>query len=166
MAQLEPTTQKFIDDLEEQGGAPLYELSVKAARKVLNDMQSGYQSPQAKTQDVELDDGLTIRIIKPYRAADDEVLPVVVYIHGGGWILGDEMTHDRLMKQIANGSRTAVVFVNYTRAPEAQYPTQIKQVGQVLEFIAREGEDYALDAGRWLLPGIALVELLQLSLLY
>jgi acetyl esterase len=56
-----------------------------------------------------------------------ELLPVVMYFHGGGWILGDRDTHDRLFREIAVGAEAAVVLVEYERPPEARYPAAIEQ---------------------------------------
>ncbi len=66
-----------------------------------------------------------VRIVKPQGAAG--MLPVVVYMHGGGWVLGNACTHDRLVRELAVGARTAVAFVEYTPAPEAHYPVAIEQ---------------------------------------
>jgi len=55
------------------------------------------------------------------------MLPVLVYMHGGGWVLGNASTHDRLVRELAVGARSAVAFVEYTASPEAHYPVAIEQ---------------------------------------
>ena len=116
---LEPHTQQFIDSL---AGAPaIYTLSAADARSVLVRAQSApVGKPRAQIEDLTFPGGPTgsvpVRIIRPAGAAG--LLPTVMYFHGGGWILGDRDTHDRLVREIA----AAVVYVDYARAPEARYP--------------------------------------------
>src|SRR4051794_32547175 len=101
---LEPDTQRFVDALTAAGGPPLYTLSPDAARDVLTAVQA---APVAKLPvsivDTTFPVGPTgtvrIRIVRPEGAT--EPLPVVMHIHGGGWILGDRETHDRLTREIA-----------------------------------------------------------------
>ncbi|HEU4614967.1 MAG TPA: alpha/beta hydrolase, partial [Kofleriaceae bacterium] len=102
---LEPTTQAFIDSLR---GPPLSELSPEDAHKVLTDLQSlPVPLQDAQIEDVVWPVGPTgetrIRIIRPAAAGATDVLPVILYTHGGGWVLGDKITHDRLVRELANG---------------------------------------------------------------
>ena len=127
---LEPTTQKFVDGLAAKGGPPIYTLSPEAARKVLSDLQSGpIGKVPASIEDTSFPVGPTgkvaIRILRPEGAK--EALPVVLYLHGGGWVLGDRHTHERLTREIAAGAKVAVVFVDYARSPEARYPIALEQ---------------------------------------
>src|SRR5262245_16088168 len=85
-----------------------------------------------------------IRIVKP---VDTEgLLPVVLYLHGGGWVLGGAVTHDRLIRELSVGAHAAVVFVDYDRAPEAPYPFAIDQAYAVARWIQRHGATMDLDA--------------------
>src|SRR5216684_497157 len=125
---LEPITQQFVDSLA--GAPPIYTLSPADARSVLARAQSApIGKPSAQIEDTAFPVGPTgsvpVRIFRP--AGTTEILPVVVYCHGGGWILGDRDTHDRLVREIAVGVKAAVVFVDYDRAPEARYPVAIEQ---------------------------------------
>src|SRR5262249_47238235 len=125
---LELHTQEFIDSLA--GAPPVYTLSPADARSVLVRAQSiPVGKPSVQVEDITLPVGPTgsvpIRLVRPVGAA--EVLPAIVYFHGGGWILGDRKTHDRLIREIAVGAQAAVVFVDYARAPEARYPIAIEQ---------------------------------------
>jgi acetyl esterase len=125
---LELHTQQFIDSLA--GAPPIYTLSPTEARSVLARAQSApVGKPSAEIEDIAFPVGPTgsvpVRIIRP--GGTPEVLPVVMYCHGGGWILGDRDTHDRLVREIAVGVKAAVVFVDYDRAPEARYPVAIEQ---------------------------------------
>src|SRR6478735_11538452 len=126
---LEPTTQAFINSLS---GPPLSQLSPAEAHKVLTDLQSQpIELEDAQIEDTVWPVGPTgetrIRIIRPAGVSATETLPLIMYFHGGGWVLGDKITHDRLVREIANGVRASVVFVDYINAPEAKYPTQQEQ---------------------------------------
>jgi acetyl esterase len=118
---LEPTTQAFINSLS---GPPLSQLSPTEAHQVL----TGLQSQPIQLQDAQIEDAVwpvgptgktRIRIVRPAGAGATEVLPVILYTHGGGWVLGDKITHDRLVREIANGVGATVIFVDYVNAPEA-----------------------------------------------
>jgi acetyl esterase len=153
---LEPTTQSFIDALTAAGGPPLYTLSPAAARDVLAGAQA---QPVAKLNAVIEDTtfpvgptgSVRIRIIRPPDAGG--VLPVVMHFHGGGWILGDKDTHDRMAREIAVGANAAVVFVDYDRSPEAQYPTAIEQAYAATQYVADHGSELNLDPSRLVVLG-------------
>jgi acetyl esterase len=154
--QLEPSTQRFVDALAAKGGPPLYTLQPQQARQVLTDLQS---EPVAKLpadiEDRTIPGGpsgqVSVRIVRPQGVRD--VLPAIVYCHGGGWILGDKDTHDRLIRELANGARAAVVFVNYTPSPEAKFPIPIEQAYAVAKFVAEQGATLNIDAKRVALAG-------------
>ncbi len=153
---LEPTTQKFIDGLASQGGKPIYELSIADAREVLEGIQrQPVQKLPAQEEDVTVPGGpsgkISIRIIRPANSTGR--LPVVMYIHGGGWILGSKNTHGRLVREIANGVGAAVVFVNYTRSPEAKYPVAIEEAYTATKYIAENGMKMNLDSSRLAIAG-------------
>jgi len=149
---LEPKTRKFIQSLEAQGGPPLYQLGVEEARGILDRLQSATQVTKlpADIRDEVFPVGpsgqVSVRIIRPQGRT--EALPVILYCHGGGWILGNQETHDRLVREIAFGSDAAVVFVNYTPAPEAHFPTQIEEAFSALKYIFDRGSEFGLDPSR------------------
>jgi acetyl esterase len=157
-AMAEPTlelhTQQFIDSLAD--APPIYTLSPVDARSVLVQAQSiPVGKPSAQIEDIALPVGPTgsvpIRIVRPTATA--EVLPVVMYFHGGGWILGDRDTHDRLVREIAVGAKAAVVFVDYARAPEARYPIAIEQAYAATRYVADNGASLRVDPLRLAVTG-------------
>jgi len=81
------------------------------------------------------------------------MLPVVLYMHGGGWILGNAGTHDRLVRELAVGARAAVAFVEYPNSPEARYPVAIEQGYATAQWIMREGASKDLAATRMAVAG-------------
>lgn len=171
-AALETNTEQFIQALAAKGGPPIYKLSVEEARKVLDGAQSGQVKklpaqiedrtlPVRTPGETSLRDDQTIaagpagnigvRIVRPKDG--DGPLPVIMYFHGGGWILGNENTHDRLIREIANGTKAAIVFVKYTPSPEAKYPTAIEQAYAATKYIAEHGKNLNLDSSRLAVVG-------------
>jgi acetyl esterase len=148
---LEATTAGFIDALVAAGGPPIYKMSVADARNVLDSLQS---KPVAKLaaqiEDLTIPAGPTgetsIRIIRPEKSSG--ALPAVIYTHGGGWILGNTNTHDRLVRELANGINAAIVFVNYTPSPGAKYPTAIEEAYGTAKYIAAKGAAHNIDTKR------------------
>lgn len=86
-------------------------------------------------------------------AGAPDLLPTILYVHGGGWILGGTTTHDRLVRDLAVGVGAAVVFVEYTRSPEAQYPVAIEQAYATARWITHDGAAAGLDASRIAVAG-------------
>jgi acetyl esterase len=151
---LELHTQQFIDSLAD--APPIYTLSAAAARSVLAQAQSiPVGKPSAQIEDITLPVGPTgsvpIRIFRPVGTA--EVLPVVMYFHGGGWVLGDRDTHDRLVREIAVGVQAAVVFVDYARSPEARYPVAIEQAYAATRYVVDNSSDLRIDPLRLAVAG-------------
>ncbi len=150
---LEPASQAFV---EATANPPfLYELTPAEARKVLDDVQAEpikklpvderWTTVPAQVGDVQ------VRIVRP--AGVEGTLPVILYMHGGGWVLGNAGTHDRLIRELAVGTGAAVVFVEYDRSPEARYPVAIEQGYATAQWIVREGADNQLDSNRMAVAG-------------
>jgi acetyl esterase len=92
-----------------------------------------------------------VRLYKPAGASG--TLPVILYTHGAGWVLGSPDTHDLLVRNLAVGAHAAVVFPDYRRAPEAQYPSQIDEAYATAEWIVEHGSEHGLDPGRLAIAG-------------
>ncbi len=117
----------------------LYELTPAEARKVLDDVQAEpIDKPSVDdrwiTVPAEVGE-VSVRIVRPPDATG--TLPVILYMHGGGWVLGNAQTHDRLVRELAVGTGAAVVFVEYDRSPEAHYPVALEQGYATAQWIAR-----------------------------
>ncbi|MFE9692439.1 alpha/beta hydrolase [Micromonospora sp. NPDC005806] len=151
---LEHDAQVFADAAAKN--PPIYTLSYGDARKALDTVQSGpVPLPPAdvshRTLPVGPTGSVTIRIVRPKGVGGN--LPVVMYFHGGGWVLGDEGTHDRLVREIANGAQAAVVFVDYTPSPEAQFPIPIEQAYAATAWVASHGSEIGVDGSRIAVAG-------------
>ncbi|KPF86807.1 lipase [alpha proteobacterium AAP38] len=153
---LEAGTKAFVDAVVASGGKPIYTLSYSDARAVLAGAQAQtLKSSPTSVQDTSFPVGPTgkvsVRIVKPEGAKG--LLPVIMYYHGGGWVMGDRNTHDHLIRELSAASGAAVVFVDYDRAPEAVYPAQNEQGYAALQFVAKNGAQYGLDGSRIAVAG-------------
>lgn len=153
---LEPVTQQFVDALAAAGSPPIYALSPDDARKVLREVQATeVGKPAVRLADMVFPVGPTgsvrMRVIQPEGA--NEALPVVMYVHGGGWILGDTSTHDRVVREIAVGARAALFFVDYDRSPEAEYPIAIEQIYAATRYVVEHGARLGVDPTRLAIVG-------------
>jgi len=150
---LEPPAQEVADAFSKPPF--LWEMEPTAARKVLDDAQA------APVEKLAIDEewitvpspvgGVRVRLIRPQGATG--TLPVIVYMHGGGWILGDAATHDRLVRELAVGAGAALAFVEYPKSPEAKYPVAIEQGYATAQWITREGSSKGLDTSRIAVAG-------------
>ena len=151
---LEPAAQQFADATS----APpfLYQLTPEDGRKAVDSVQdSPIDKPEVNDEWVEIAGGPTgtvrLRIVKPLDAQGE--LPVILYIHGAGWVFGDAHTHDRLVRDLAIGSNAAVVFPEYDRSPEAAYPVAIEQSYAAAQWVVNDGARKGLDGSRLAVSG-------------
>ena len=146
--QLEKITQDFIDKLQAAGGPPIYKLSPDDARALLEKVQSEpIETPAVQRDDLQIPgiaDPISVQIVRPADSVDVAV-PIIFYLHGGGWILGSQKTHARLTAEIASGTKSAVVFINYTLSPEAKFPSSIEESFTAAKYIVDHAEEYHLD---------------------
>jgi acetyl esterase len=151
---LEPAAQAFA---EATANPPfLTDLPPSQGRALLDDVQSGeIAKPDVDEEWITIAGGPTgevkVRIVKPRGATG--MLPVVLYIHGAGWVFGDAHTHDRLVRELAVGTDAAVVFPEYDRSPEVRYPVAIEQSYAVAQWVVDHGAAKGLDAIRLAVAG-------------
>jgi acetyl esterase/lipase len=133
----------------------LYELTPAEARKVLDDVQAAPIDKLPVDESwftVPADVGdVRVRMLRPPGATG--TLSVILYMHGGGWVLGDAGTHDRLVRELVAGTGAALAFVEYDRSPEARFPVAIEQGYAVAQHIVRDGAVHGLDPDRMAVAG-------------
>jgi acetyl esterase len=147
---LDPDVEAFLRVLAGAGGPPIHTLSPAEARDVLSSAQQGdFDLPECTVEDRVLPVGpsgeVRVRIVRPADIDEDDALPVVMYFHGGGWVLGGPDTHDRLVRELAIGAGAAVVLVDYSRSPEARYPVAVEEAYAATLWIAEHGGTLGLD---------------------
>lgn len=148
---VEATTQAFLQALEAGGGQPLETLSPAEARAVLSSAQASVKVDvsgiEVERRRIEVDgEPLDIRVIRPQGGKGE--LPVFMFFHGGGWVLGDYPTHERLIHDLVVGSGAAAVYVDYTPSPEAKFPTAINQAYGATRWVAENGKQIGVDGSR------------------
>lgn len=153
---VDPIIKHFLDKISAKGGTPIYELSPADARQVLLNVQDiKIAKLPADVEDITIpstsNGEIKIRIVRP--KDNKSQLPAIMYFHGGGWILGDENTHDRLLREIANGANAAVIFVKFSRSPEAKYPTAIEEAYDATKYIYENGKNLNLDSSKLVVMG-------------
>ncbi len=134
----------------------LFQLPPAEGRKALDELQSGeIAKPDVDEEWVTVPGGPTgevkARIVRPPGASGP--LPVIVYIHGAGWVFGNAHTHDRLVRELAVGTGAAVVFPEYDLSPEHRYPVAIEQNWTVARWVVTDGAAHGLDATRIAVAG-------------
>jgi acetyl esterase/lipase len=153
---LTPEVKQFLKGLNENG-RPLESLTAIEARKALSD---GQASVKVDLSGIEITtktittEGFTIPlfVVKP-SGTKSKVLPAFIFIHGGGWVLGDFPTHQRLVRDLVVHSGVAAVFVDYTRTPDAVFPRAINEIFAATKWVAAHGNEIGIDGKRLAIAG-------------
>lgn len=153
---VEHNTQAFLQALEAGGGQPLETLSPQDARAVLVGAQASVKvdlsgvSVSEKT--IQADgQSIPLTIVRPEGVKGE--LPVFMFFHGGGWVLGDYPTHARLIRDLVVNSGAVAIYVGYTPSPEAQYPTAIDQAYAATKWVGEHGKEINVDSSRLAVAG-------------
>ncbi len=138
------------------GGPTLESMSATNARKVLEDAQSSVKVDLSGIEVSErtiTEDGYKVKlnIVRP--AGIKKKLPVFIFIHGGGWILGDFPTHERMVRDLVVLSGCVAVFPNYTRTPDAAYPQAINEIYAATKWVAAHGDEINVDGKKLAVVG-------------
>ncbi|WP_439490194.1 alpha/beta hydrolase [Algoriphagus sp.] len=149
-------TRAFLKVLNSGDGPPLEKLSPKDARQVLVGAQNSVSYDYSDIEESEktiIQDGqtITLHIVKPKGAKDN--LPVFMFFHGGGWVLGDYPTHKRLVRDLVVKSGAVAVFPDYTPTPDAQFPVAINQAYAATKWVSENGGSIGVDGSRLAVAG-------------
>ena len=157
---LHPQARAFIDLLAARGVPPTHTLTPEEARRVYRERRSFTQpEPPALARIESLSaegpaGAIPLRLYSPVpREKQQGLLSVLVYYHGGGWVIGDLDTHDTLCRQLADESGCAVVAVDYRMGPEHPFPTAVDDCIAATRWIAQQAEALGLDASRMAVGG-------------
>ena len=154
---LDKITGAFIEDIQSRNGKPLYEISPEEAREFLCNLQKEFHTEiDANTEDITIFStiagDISVRLVRPEKHTDEK-LPVIVYCHGGGWVMGDADAFDMTIRTIAVHTKSVVAFINYPRSPEFQYPDALNQIYAAIKYFAENGSDHNIDTKRIAVAG-------------
>jgi acetyl esterase/lipase len=149
-------SQKFLKALNSSGGTPMEKMQPNDAREVLVGAQKGanVKLPACDVSQKEINvsgEKIQLYIVRPQGVK--EKLPVFMFFHGGGWVIGDFPTHERFVRDMVVESGMACVFVEYTRSPEAPYPKAINQAYAATKWVAENGNEINVDGSRLAVAG-------------
>ena len=156
---LHPQAQAWLDFLKARGVPPTHTLSVADARRFYRDRRSVTQPPPPEVDLVRelIADGphgaIPLRLYRPIGSPTDARLPVLVYYHGGGWVIGDLETHDTLCRELANGAGCAVVAVDYRLGPEHRFPAAVDDCIAATRWVRANAADLGIDSARLAVGG-------------
>jgi acetyl esterase/lipase len=138
----------FLKQLNSGNGKPMEQLSPAAARQVLIDAQNSVTVDCSGIEESErtiMQDGETVKIHITKPIGVEPGAPVFIFVHGGGWVLGDYPTHRRLVRDLVVASGAVAVFPDYTPSPEARYPVAIYQIYSALKWVAIHGDEIGVN---------------------
>jgi len=146
--------QAFLNVLNAGDGKPMEQMTPQEARQALIGAQKGVTLPSAQVAEKIITvngQSIKLKIVKPDNATG--TLPVFMFFHGGGWVLGDFPTHERLIRDLVRSSGAAAVYVDYTPSPEAHFPVAINQAYEATKWVAEHGQEIGVDGSRLGLVG-------------
>lgn len=146
---LDPVNQAAINAIQAEGIPPLEDLSIPALRKLFSQLQEHVPIPGViETHfEVPFEDGFVeVFLFKP--EGSEGPLPTILYLHGGGWIFGDAKAYDSICRELVLGTGFALVFVQYSLAPEKKFPVQNEQCFAVAQYISKNGAKFGLKTDK------------------
>jgi acetyl esterase len=152
---LSPVVKAFLKPLN-AGGPAVESLSEQDARHVLINLQASVKVDLSGIDESEktiTQDGYTVKITIVRPKGNKNKLPVFIFTHGGGWVLGDYPTHKRLVRDLVVASGCAAVFVNYTLSPEAHYPQAINEIYAAAKWVSEHGDEINVDGKKMAAAG-------------
>jgi acetyl esterase len=153
---VEHRIREFLNVLNSAGAKPIETLAPVEARKVLADAQASVvlKLPPCDVEEKAItQDGVEVRLSIVRPAGSKVVLPGFIFVHGGGWILGDFPTHERFVRDLVVDSGFTAIFPNYTPSPEAHYPAAINEIHSAAKWVAAHGDEIKVDGKRLAIVG-------------
>ena len=148
---LHPQVQTMLDQMAAVGGKTLSESTPEEGRQAMVMLSMlGGEGPAVETVEDRVIEGVPVRL---YRPASTSPLPVLIWFHGGGWVIGDLQTADSTCRELAVRASCAVVSVDYRLAPEAPFPAAVDDVWAVTSWVASDGDELGVDTSRLAVGG-------------
>jgi len=152
--QLHPQVAQLLERAAKSPLPPYYETPPAVARRLYRESRAALTPEPPAVESVQLllapasSGPVPVRHYRPAGSRRDEVLPALVYYHGGGWVIGDLDTHDAVCRTLANGARCAVLSVEYRKGPEAPFPAGVEDSFAALRFVSKNAAALAVDPAR------------------
>ena len=144
---INPQVQALLDEFEKQGLPPFEKMGVTQARVVTLGFRDLQGEPEniAETRDILVPGPAGMLPVRLYHPAPGKPLPLVVYFHGGGWVIGDIEIVDRPCRALANASQCVVASVNYRLSPETKFPGPVEDCYAATNWLAGHASDIGAD---------------------
>ena len=152
MSAVHPQVAALLERAAKSPLPPYYEVPPAVARRLYRDTRGALTPEPPAVESVQLlmapgkAGPVPVRAYRPKGAGKDEVLPALVYFHGGGWVIGDLDTHDVVCRTLANGARCAVFSVEYRKAPESPFPAAVEDCFSALSFVFKSSSSLKINA--------------------
>jgi acetyl esterase len=154
-SRLSPAVKEFLKPIN-AGGPAVESMSEQDARNVLINLQASVKVNLSGIDESEktiTQDGYTVKLTIVRPKGSKNKLPVFIFTHGGGWVLGDYSTHKRLVRDLVVTSTCAAVFVHYTLSPEAHYPQAINEIYAAAKWVSVQGDEINVDGTNMAVAG-------------
>jgi acetyl esterase len=152
MSALHPQVVAILERAAKSPLPPYYEVPPAVARRFYRDVRGALTPDPPAVESVQLliapAGPVPVRAYRPKGAGRDDVLPALVYFHGGGWVIGDLDTHDVVCRTLANGARCAVFSVEYRKAPESPFPAAVDDCFAALKYVIENGKSLKIDSSK------------------
>jgi len=147
---VDPQVKSFLDTIAEFGGPPLEQLPLAEARKVPLGLIEfgGLEESMAEVQNRDIPGSGGTIAVRVYRPVKTEILPALIFFHGGGFVICNLDTHDRLCRSLAKASGCAVISVDYRLAPEHKYPAAVDDAYAATQYLAEHAAEFGIDPNR------------------
>jgi acetyl esterase len=156
---IDPQVQALLDAAARAGRTPINKFPPAEARIQFKELRKALLPPTPEIGSVSdfniagRHGPIPARHYRPVGINLDQVLPVLIYFHGGGWVVGDLETHDALCRQLANAGACAVISVDYRMGPEQKFPAAVDDAEDVVRHVAENAAPLKIDATRIALGG-------------
>jgi acetyl esterase/lipase len=149
---LDPQVAALLERAAKSPLPPYHEVPPAVARRLYRDTRGALTPDPPEVESVQLllasapAGPVPMRAYRPKGAGKDEILPALIYFHGGGWVIGDLDTHDVVCRTLANGARCALFSVEYRKAPEAPFPAAVEDCFASLNFISKNAKSLKINS--------------------
>jgi acetyl esterase len=154
MSSLHPQVAALLERAAKSPLPAYYDVPPAVARRLYRDTRGALTPDPPAIESVQLlmapgkAGPVPVRAYRPKGAGKDEILPALVYYHGGGWVIGDLDTHDVVCRTLANGARCAVFSVEYRKAPESPFPAAVDDCFSALSFVFASSSSLKINPGQ------------------